>query len=133
MAEGQLRQAREILAEAQHLLTRGIWSLVVRRAQEAVELALKAALRWAGVEVPRVHDVGVTLADHESRFPPEFRQHVGRFVSISRRLGRERELSFYGDETTGSAPERLYVEPDARQALEDAEFVVHWCARVLGH
>ncbi|MCL6552269.1 MAG: HEPN domain-containing protein [Firmicutes bacterium] len=133
MAEAHLRQARAILIEARDLHARGVWNLVVRRAQEAVELALKAALRWAGVEVPRVHDVGDALVDHQSRFPAEFRAHLDRFVAVSRRLGRERERSFYGDEATASAPQHLYAERDADLALEDAEFVAHWCGRLIGH
>lgn len=53
MAQGHFRQARLILDEAEGLQRRGAWHLVVRRCQEAVELALKAVLRSAGVEVRR--------------------------------------------------------------------------------
>lgn len=53
MAQGHFRQARLILEEAEGLQRRGAWHLVVRRCQEAVELALKAVLRSAGVEVRR--------------------------------------------------------------------------------
>jgi HEPN domain-containing protein len=53
-----LERARVILEEARSLQAKGVWNLVVRRAQEVVELALKGALQWAGLEVPRLHDVG---------------------------------------------------------------------------
>jgi HEPN domain-containing protein len=127
MAEGYLAQAVEILIEARGAAGRGVWNLVVRRCQETVELALKAALRLAGIEVPRIHDVGMLLKDHEEKFPEAFRRDIDRLASISRRLRREREASFYGDEETGAAPQRLYTEEDSRQALADADFVLQRC------
>ncbi|MFN3742682.1 MAG: HEPN domain-containing protein [Anaerolineales bacterium] len=75
-----------------------MWNLTLRRAQEAVELALKGALWWAGLEVPRIHDVGVVLRQNRHRFPPEFAAHIPKLASISRALAAERERSFYGDE-----------------------------------
>ena len=56
-----LQRAGMILEEAHRFRDRGAWNLVVRRCQEAVELALKGTLWWAGLEVPWVHDVGVFL------------------------------------------------------------------------
>lgn len=85
------------------------WNLVVRRSQEAVEIALKAVLRTTGIEVPRVHDVGVFLREHAERLPDPFAKQLDRVVSISRRLRQERETSFYGDEQLGAAPDELYV------------------------
>ena len=131
MAEAHLRQAQEILLEAQGLMGRGVWNLVVRRAQEAVELALKAALRAVGVEVPKIHDVGTMLEDYAARFPAAAHGDVGRLASISRRLTRERELSFYGDEAAGAVPQRLYTSEDAQQAIQEATFTVQWCGRLL--
>lgn len=96
-----------------------------------VELALKAALRVVGVEVPHIHDVGIILKDHQEKFPEVFRGEIDRMASISRRLRREREVSFYGDEEIGAPPQQLYVEADARTALEDAHFVLDHCQRLL--
>ncbi|MDR7521377.1 MAG: HEPN domain-containing protein [Armatimonadota bacterium] len=127
MAESYLAQAGEIIIEAHGAFERGVWNLVVRRCQEVVELALKAALRLAGIEVPHIHDVGILLKDHEAKFPEPFRRDIGRMASISRQLRREREASFYGDEETGSPPHRLYTEDDAKEALHDAGFVLERC------
>lgn len=124
MGRSHLAQARRILAEAGHYHTDGQWHLVVRRSQETVELALKGVLRYAGLEVPHVHDVGVFLAEHAERLPPAFRGEIERLVSISRRLRQEREISFYGDDELAAPPERLYVRADADAALRDAQFVV---------
>lgn len=131
LAQAYVAQAEEILHEAEHLAQRGVWNLVVRRSQEAVELALKGALRWASVEVPHLHDVGFVLQRHHDRFPPAFRQDVSRMVAISRRLGRERQVSFYGDEEVGAPPQRLYVQADAEAALQDARFVLERCRALL--
>lgn len=127
MADGYLAQAGEILVEARGALERGVWNLVVRRCQEVVELALKAALRLTGVEVPRVHDVGVILRDHGMKFPEPFRGEIDRMASISRQLRREREASFYGDDETGAPPQRLYTRDDAQRALQDAAFILERC------
>ncbi|MDR7579181.1 MAG: HEPN domain-containing protein [Armatimonadota bacterium] len=104
---------------------------MVRRCQEVVELCLKAALRAAGVEVPRLHDVGATLRAHAARFPDRLRQEVTELAAISRRLARERELAFYGDEETDTPPQDLYGESDAERALADAERVVSWTEAVF--
>jgi HEPN domain-containing protein len=127
MARSHLRQARQILEEAERHHHAGVWHLVVRRSQESVELALKAALRAAGIEVPHVHDVGVFLIDNAQRLPEVLTKHLERVVSISRRLREEREISFYGDEEVGAPPERLYSSHDAEEALRDARFVVGLC------
>lgn len=131
MAEAYRDQAEEILLEAQGLFQRRVWNLVVRRAQEVVEMSLKAALRMAGVEIPRIHDVGIILKDQRARFPEAFRKEIDRLASISRRLRREREVSFYGDEETGAPPQRLYTDDDARVALEDASVVLDRCRELL--
>lgn len=131
MAESYLAQAREILHEVEGAYDRGVWNLAVRRAQEVVELALKAALRLVGVEVPHIHDVGILLKDHREKFPEAFRGEIDRLASISRRLRREREASFYGDEEIGAPPQQLYVEADARTALEDARYVLERSQQLL--
>lgn len=132
MARGYLSQAVEILAEAERLYHAQVWNLVVRRSQEVIELALKAALRFVGLEIPRLHDVGVLLIEHRNKFPLPFGKEIDRLASISRRARREREISFYGDDEIGVPPQQLYREPDACVALEDARFVLKCCRDVMG-
>ena len=131
-AHFNLERAALILEEARRFRERGVWNLAVRRAQEAVELALKGALVWAGLEVPWVHDVGLFLRQHVERFPAGFGQQIPRLASISRSLAVERERSFYGDEESGLPPEMLYGDQDAAEALEKAAFVLDACRRLLG-
>lgn len=130
-ARANLQRAQRILEEAQLLCERGAWNLVVRRSQEVVELALKAALWWAGVDVPRLHDVGAVLRQQSHRFPASFAGHIPQLASISRSLSAERERSFYGDEVLNLPPEELYFEHDARDALERAGFVLEVCRHLI--
>lgn len=93
-AKRSLDRAAFILDEGSYLAEKGVWNLVVRRCQEVVELALKAALLWAGVDVPRAHDVGPVLKRHADRFSEPFREQIPTLASISRSLRAEREISF---------------------------------------
>jgi HEPN domain-containing protein len=126
-----VQRARVILTEAAHLCEQEVWNLVVRRCQEAVELALKGSLLWAGINVPHIHDVGGLLRQHAARFPAEFREALSSMASISRSLRAERETAFYGDEESGLPPEMLYVQEDADEALEKARFVLAHVERLV--
>lgn len=100
----------------------GAYSDVVREAQELVELLLKAALRAIGVEVPKVHDVSRTLEKHRHLLPPALIDSLDAIKRISKRLRKERELSFYGAEDF--IPTEEYSVEDADSAIRDAEFVL---------
>lgn len=131
LTKRDLKRAKLIYEEAENYHARGVWNMIVRRAQEAVELALKASLRWAGLDAPRVHDVGPALRRYAARFPKQFAELIPRLAQISRDLRLERETSFYGDETTGVAAEELYLEQDTEEALKGADFVLRACERLF--
>ncbi len=97
------------------------YSDVVREAQEVVELLLKAVLRAIGVEVPKIHDVGKTLSSHQNLLPTHLSDNLSRIQFISKRLRKERELSFYGAEDF--IPSEEYTIEDANEAIHDAEWV----------
>jgi HEPN domain-containing protein len=130
-AHVSLRRAEVILEEARELRKKGVWNLVVRRSQEAVETALKVALLWACIQAPHVHDIGPILRTHSTRFPESFASIIPRLASISRSLRGEREKSFYGDEESNLPPETLYGEEDAGKALEKAAFVIEQCRQLI--
>lgn len=100
----------------------GAYSDVVREAQELVELLLKAVLRAVGVEVPKIYDVSRTLEKHRLLLPPILADSLDGIKSISKRLRKERELSFYGAEDF--IPTEEYSIEDADKAIKDAEFVL---------
>ncbi|MCR4429535.1 MAG: HEPN domain-containing protein [Tepidanaerobacteraceae bacterium] len=98
------------------------YSDVVREAQEMVELLLKAVLRAIGVEVPKIHDVGRILEKHKDSLPALLQQRLEDIKKISKRLRKERELSFYGADDF--IPTEEYGPEDAKMAIEDAGFVL---------
>jgi HEPN domain-containing protein len=122
LARSYLAKARLRLDVLAFLLERRGYSDVVREAQELVELALKAALRTAGIEPPKYHDVGPLLVEHAVRFPEDLRPRLSRAAEISRGLRKERELAFYGD--IDFIPTEEYGEADARSPYEGAAFVL---------
>ena len=130
--KGMISRASIILLEAEYLTEKEAWNMVVRCSQEAVELALKCALLWAGIEVPCIHDVGPILKRYSSRYPEPFKSRISHFASISRMLRAEREISFYGDEQSGVPPEILYTRYDAIEALSKAKEVLAECKKLIG-
>jgi len=98
------------------------YSDVVREAQEMVELLLKAVLRAVGVEVPKIQDVGRTLEKNRHLLPAILSEHLDQVRRISKRLRKERELSFYGAEDF--IPTEEYDVEDADLAISDAGFVL---------
>ena len=131
MADSSLRLAARILEEARRHRTDGAWNLTIRRSQEVVELSLKGLLRFLGLEVPKVHDVSGFLRRYRNRLPPPVEDNLDRITRISRILREERELSFYGDEEAGFAPEELYTEEDAEKAISDSGFIFVICEQAI--
>jgi len=127
MARSFLGRAKTVLREAERLYEDEAWNLVVRRCQEAVELALKGLLRAVGAEVPRVHDVSGALRRNLDRLPVAVAAEIDTLVSASRRLREERELAFYGDEETDTEAEALFSRADADEALQTARHVIALC------
>jgi len=114
-ASARLR-ALDVLFEAES------WADVVRESQEIVELALKALLRSAGVDPPRIHDVSDVLEAEAHRLPEIIREELGTLTRISRNLRRDRELAFYGAEDL--TPSGFYTQEDGEQARADARTTV---------
>ena len=125
-ASAYFEQAISIYGELKSHYKAKEWHLVVRRAQESVELLLKGFLRQAGIEIPRIHDVGNILKQEQKRLPLELVKALPKIISISRRLRQERETSFYGDEEQELPPSALYSQVDADQAKQDVEWLLEF-------
>lgn len=130
-AERLFQQAEIRLEAARLFVDQGAHAYVVRQSQESVELALKAALRLEGVEVPKEHDVGDVLREVGDRFPEAFRRHVDALAEVSKVLYAARIPSMYGEEGLGRGPDELFSREDATQALEKAAFVVERVRRLF--
>lgn len=111
------------------LLKEEDYSDVVREAQEIVELALKGMLRFVGIEPPKFHDVGGILLEYQDKYATDIIEHLEKAACISKRLRKERELSFYGD--IDFIPSEEYTDADAAEAIRDANFVVRLALKAM--
>jgi HEPN domain-containing protein len=122
LAQSYIKKATDRLDILDLLLKKAAYSDVMREAQEIVELATKGMLRAVGIEPPKFHDVGDLLLEHTDKYPDDISKHVEKIASISKRLRKERELSFYGD--IDFIPTEEYTITDAQEATEGADFIV---------
>jgi HEPN domain-containing protein len=100
----------------------GLFADVVRQSQESVELALKALVRWSGHEVPHSHEISKKLESICNDLPDDLRTFVPRFAAISKKMRRDRELSFYGSEDI--TPSEFYDRASAETAMAELEEVL---------
>jgi HEPN domain-containing protein len=122
LVKDYIERAGHRIAALDTLYDRGAWADVVRESQEVVELALKALLRSASIEPPRIHDVSEILSKNKELFSLEVQKDLKRMSEISRSLRRDRELAFYGSEDL--TPSEFYKKEDADQARADARWLV---------
>lgn len=116
-ADRLLAEASEILRGCQDTLQRQGWNLAIRRAQEVVELTLKALLAEMGIDYPKVHDVAPHLASVIRARGLDVEDAIlTRLQRISARLATLRAPAFYF--------EAEYGEEEARTAVGDAEQVM---------
>jgi HEPN domain-containing protein len=102
----------------------GLHADVIRESQEVVELALKGLLRLVGLDPPKEHDVSKLMTREQSRLPKVITDHLPEIRRMSKRLRRERELAFYGDEDF--VPSDEYDAEDSSEAIQSAEAIVGW-------
>ncbi len=120
IAEGE----RIYLREVQGSLREDDFNLAVRRSQEVVELALKEGLKVLGVDYPKVHDVAPVFSEQlRQKRESVDTQELDRIEEISLWLAQARAPAFY--------LEHEYDGEDARQAAQDANFVVATVKRLL--
>ncbi len=95
---------------------------VVREAQELVEMVLKGVLRKIGVEPPHWHEVSSILEQHKNKLPKKISNQLKKISEISKKLRKERELAYYGDEDY--IPSEEYDEKDAIEAITDCDWLI---------
>ena len=122
LARDYIRRATIRLEVLDVLVRAESWADVVRESQEVVELALKALLRFSGIDPPRLHDVSEILLAERERLPAPLQPKVEALAEISRQLRRDRERAFYGAEDL--TPSGFYSERDGLTARDGARTVV---------
>jgi HEPN domain-containing protein len=130
MAVDYVKRASRCLREAESALREEDYPMAVRRAQECVELALKAVLRYIGVEYPRKHDVGDVLVKSSDRLPEGFRAE--RLAGYLKVLSLKRGPAMYGYEEELTPASELFVRGDAEEGVRMAMETLEEARRVIG-
>ena len=119
LSQKLLSEARECYENMLNSYGKSSWNMVIRRAQEVVELSIKALLKIMGVEYPKSHDVGEVfeLTCIQNGIMVENTVLI-RIKQISYELAKDRSPAFY--------IEKIYNEENAEKAKTDAEFVMNF-------
>jgi HEPN domain-containing protein len=118
-----LNDAEIYYEEMQSMYDKERWNIVVRRAQEVVELSLKGILKMMGIEYPKIHNVAplfVKLVQEKGIKLEE--SMVERILIISEILAKERGPSFYS--------EKIYPKKDADEAKKGAKEILEWVNKI---
>lgn len=100
------------------------WNLAIRRSQEVVELSLKGALKFLGIDYPKVHDVGfIFFKEAKNRGLHLSEATFLRIQEASKWLAEARGPAFY--------VEKNYGKEEAMKAYEDALFVLKTIKNVM--
>ena len=105
-------------------LARERYDVVIREAHEALELILKGALRFVGIDPPKRHDPAPVVLRHLDRFPEDWRRRAEEIRALSERLFAERGHAFYGDEDDLVPPSALFERGEAEEVIAAVERLV---------
>jgi len=119
LSQKLLSEAGECYENMLNSYEKSSWNMVIRRAQEVVELSIKALLKIMGVEYPKSHDVGEVfeLTCIQNGIMVENTVLI-RIKQISYELAKDRGPAFY--------IEKIYNKEEAEKAKVDAEFVINF-------
>ena len=132
VARDYLRRAAARRLMLETLRGAGAYADVVRESQDVVELVLKGALRFVGVDPPKRHDVHGVMGRFIDRFPGEWHHALDELRESLDDLADDRAPAFYGDEERGIPASELFGEEDARKAMGIADRLLDLYRRLLG-
>jgi HEPN domain-containing protein len=131
MSLDYIKRAGRCLKESKNAFQENDFPITIRRAQECVELSLKAILRSTAIEYPRVHDVGESLEFVKEKFPDWFSSKIPDFKRISRDLSKKRGPALYGYEAQLVPASDIFSKNDAEEALMSAEELFGSCSNLI--
>jgi len=131
IARGYLQEAQTRRIALDALFGARGYPAVVRESQDLVELVLKGALRFVGVEPPKRHDVHDVVQHFIDRFPEEWLRALTELSGALTELAQDRAPAFYGKEDEDIPPSELFGEDDARRAMAIADRLLDLYARLL--
>jgi hypothetical protein len=118
-----LTDAEIILEESRFSLERGHWHRVVRKSQEATELAIKGLFKYLGLDYPKSHILGKVIKKELGKHRLFDKEVLNQIAFISDSLAFDREPSFYGS-FNGLSASSLFDKDDAEEALKNSEWVI---------
>jgi HEPN domain-containing protein len=124
LGESYIERACGRLPFLRQMQAAGLHADVVRESQEIVELASKGMLRIVGLDPPKEHDVSKFMGAERKRLPKAVVSRLRDIRRMSKRLRRERELAFCGDDDF--VPSDEYDGEDSTEAIRFAESIVDW-------
>jgi HEPN domain-containing protein len=130
MALDYIKRARSCFRESKAAFDEEDYPITVRRAQECVELCLKAVLRSIAIEYPKEHDVSKALKIAKEKIPDWFSSKIQKFMDISLDLSKKRGPALYGYEAEFKPASEVFSEKDAKEALASAEEVFVACNKL---
>jgi HEPN domain-containing protein len=120
-ADRLIGEARQIADEMKRALDVEAWNLASRRAQEVLELAIKALLNEMGVDYPKTHDPApLFVRAIRTRGIDVDVGLLEFFTALSEELAKIRSPAFYQETVVTDAQARNWVERVER-ALQFAE------------
>ena len=131
MAADYIYRADRCLREAETALSESDFAGVVRRSQEALELAVKAVLRSIAVEYPHEHDVGEALDIVQDRLPIFLRGEVTKLKELLTELSRVRGPAFYGYEREGIPASKAFSKEYAHRTYSEVKRLVQGCSTFI--
>jgi HEPN domain-containing protein len=110
-ADRLVREARQIAAEMKRALDEEAWNLATRRAQEALELTIKALLNEMSVEYPKTHDPAPLFAQAvRTRGVGVDVGALNALAVLSQELANIRGPAFYQETVVTDAQARDWVQ-----------------------
>lgn len=118
-----LKDAEIYYEEMQTMYEKERWNIVMRRAQEVVELSMKGILKMMGIEYPKVHNPAPLFVKLVREKGIELEKDMVEKVLItSEILAKERAPSFYS--------EKVYSKGDADKAKKGAKEILEWINKI---
>ncbi len=118
-----LSDAEVILDESRDSFDKGHWHRVIRKCQEATELAVKGLFKYLGIEYPKSHILGRVIKREIGKHNLFNKDDLTKMAYISDSLAFDREPSFYGS-PNGTPASDLFDRADAEETLEDTGWVI---------
>jgi len=130
-ADRLVREARQIAGEMKRALDGEAWNLATRRAQEALELAIKALLNEMGVDYPKTHDPAPVFAQavRMRRIGVDLAV-LDALTALSQELAKIRGPTFYQEIVVTDAQARDWVQR-AERALQFVEDLLRRLRKAL--